>query len=421
MKILSNRPKKRFKVLIIISFILVLILCLGGYFYSYLLNFSKPSTSNEETINTAEVKDDGIVNILVSGVDIGEPKVKLSDDKKRTDTIILINYNPKTGAMNVVSIPRDTMVKIDGKTEKINAANIMGGQSALIKSVEGLLGIDINYYGRINYEGFRKLIDAIGGIDMPITTTMNYDDAAQNLHIHFKKGTTVHLDGEKAEEFFRWRKNNNGTGLADGDLGRIENQHLFIEKVMEKVKTPQIIVKIPAIMEIVPKYVTTNMKPDEILKYTYNFTKVDKANIKMSTLKGTTPTIGGVSYFVFSDKENAELISVLKGEAASTDTNKPAAQLNRTTVKVQVLNGTNKSGLASSYATQLKKSGYMNIATGNGTKATKSKIILNGVDATLVSTIKSEFKIENIETNQQKDANFDIMVLLGDDYKSSSN
>jgi len=268
-KKLGNKPKKRFKVLIVISLILVFMLCIGGYFYSYLLNFSKPSDTNQDPVNTTQVKEDGIVNILVSGVDIGEPKVKLTDDQKRTDTILLINYNSKTGAMNVVSIPRDTMVKIKGKTEKINAANTMGGQSVLINSVEELLGISINYYGRINYEGFRKLIDAIDGIDMPITTTMNYDDAAQNLHIHFKKGTTVHLDGEKAEEFFRWRKNNNGTGLADGDLGRIENQHLFIQKVMEKVKSPQIIIKIPAIMEIVPKYVTTNMKPDEILKYTY--------------------------------------------------------------------------------------------------------------------------------------------------------
>jgi len=417
-KKLGNKPKKRFKVLIVISLILVFMLCIGGYFYSYLLNFSKPSDTNQDPVNTTQVKEDGIVNILVSGVDIGEPKVKLTDDQKRTDTILLINYNSKTGAMNVVSIPRDTMVKIKGKTEKINAANTMGGQSVLINSVEELLGISINYYGRINYEGFRKLIDAIDGIDMPITTTMNYDDAAQNLHIHFKKGTTVHLDGEKAEEFFRWRKNNNGTGLADGDLGRIENQHLFIQKVMEKVKSPQIIIKIPAIMEIVPKYVTTNMKPDEILKYTYSFTKVDKANIKMTTLKGTTPTIDGVSYFVFSDKENEALFSVLKGEAASTDTTKPAVELNRTTVKVQVLNGTNKAGLAATYANLLKKYGYMNIATGNGTKVAKSKIVLNGVDESLVSTIKGEFKIENIETNQQKDANFDIMVLLGDDYKA---
>jgi anionic cell wall polymer biosynthesis LytR-Cps2A-Psr (LCP) family protein len=71
---------------------------------------------------------------------------------------------------------------------------------------------------------------------MEISSNMNYDDDSQNLHIHFEKGETVHLDGEKAEEFFRWRKNNNGTGLAEGDLGRIENQHMFIEKVIDKLK-----------------------------------------------------------------------------------------------------------------------------------------------------------------------------------------
>ena len=65
---------------------------------------------------------------------------------------------------------------------------------------------------------------------MYIERDMDYDDDAQDLHINFKAGETVHLDGKKAEEFFRWRKNNDGTGFADGDLGRIRNQQAFIER-----------------------------------------------------------------------------------------------------------------------------------------------------------------------------------------------
>jgi len=397
-------------------------LCIGGYIYSYLLNFSSPSaTSDLGNTNTTEVKDDGIVNILVSGVDIGDPKVKMSDDEKRTDTIILMNYNPKTGEINFVSIPRDTLIKIKGQNQKINAANALGGKNYLVTAVENLLNVDINYTARINYEGFRKLIDAIGGIDMTITTNMNYDDASQDLHIHFTKGQTVHLDGEKAEEFFRWRKNNNGTGLADGDLGRIENQHLFIEKVMEKFKSPSIVTKMPAIIAIVPKYVTTNMQPDDILKYAYTFSKVDKSKIAMSTLKGTTPMIGDVSYFVFSEKENAQLLSVIRGEKSSSGAAQSEVKLDKTNIKIEVLNGTNKTGLAANYAAQLKKSGFTNIVTGNGTKSSSSKIILYGVDTSLISTIRSDFKIENIETNNQKSGNFDIIVVLGEDYKASSN
>ncbi|MBP1744322.1 MAG: putative cell envelope-related function transcriptional attenuator [Firmicutes bacterium] len=415
----KKRKKKRLRAFIILSAFLVLALCLAGLSYSFLMKLNQPAESGTLTDVTSGVGEDGIVNILVSGVDIGDATVELSDDQKRTDTIILVNYNPNTDALNIVSIPRDTLVQIKGHNQKINASNIVGGEGYLTKAVEDLLDIDINYTARVNYEGFRKLIDALGGVDMYISRNMYYDDASQNLHIYFKKGTTVHLDGEKAEEFFRWRQNNDGTGFADGDLGRINNQHLFIEKVIEKVKTPTIIAKIPTIMSIVPKYVTTSMKPEEMLKYAVKFSNVDKSKIVMSTLQGTTPTIGGVSYFVYSEELNTELLASINGENAGSEETE-AAELDRSAVSIEVLNGTTTTGLASGYAAKLKESGYTSdIAVGNGDKSAKSKIELYGVDESLVSAIKKEFDIENVVTHPQKTGDFDIIVLLGDDYKSS--
>ena len=168
------------------------------------------------------------------------------------------------------------LIKINGKNQKINAAHAIGGVTYAVDAVEKLLGIRIDYYGKIDYEGFRKVIDAIGGVDMDITRTMDYDDPSQDLSIHFKKGTTVHLDGKKAEEFFRWRKNNDGAGLADGDLGRIENQHMFISKIMEKIKSPSIVIKIPSILSAIQNSVETNMDANDILKYGYIFATIDK-------------------------------------------------------------------------------------------------------------------------------------------------
>lgn len=418
----KKRKKNRFKPFVILSILLVLALCFAGLAYSYLMKLNQPAEAGSSSDFTSAVKADGIVNILVSGVDIGDTKVKLSDGQKRTDTIILVNYNPSTGAINLVSIPRDTLVKIKGHNQKINASNVLGGDGYLTKAVEDLLGIDINYTARINYEGFRKLIDAIGGVDMYVSRDMIYDDASQDLHIYFKKGTTVHLDGEKAEEFFRWRENNDGTGLSDGDLGRINNQHLFIEKVIEKAKAPTFITKIPSIISIVPKYVTTTLKPDEMLKYAFKFANVDKSKMTMSTLKGTTPMIGGVSYFVYSKAQNADLIAMIRGGAAqSGKTAIEQAVIDKKTVKIQVLNGTTKAGLAASYAEEIKKNGFTNpISTGNSPKLSKSKIILYGVNSALVSSIKEEFGIENVVINDQKTSGFDIIVMLGDDYKSSN-
>jgi len=413
-----KRKKKRFRALIIAGTVLVFILCLGGYAYSYLMRMHDP-TGDDTSGTTTDVTKGGIVNILVSGVDIGDTKVHVDEAQRRTDTIILMSYNPKTDVLNLVSIPRDTMVTIKGKTEKINASNVFGGKNYLNTSVGNLLGININYSARLNYEGFRKVIDAIGGVDMEITRNMYYDDASQNLHIYFKKGTTAHLNGEKAEEFFRWRQNNDGTGLADGDIGRISNQHLFIQKVIEKMKTPAMIARIPAIMDIVPDYVTTTMKPEAMLQYALKFAQLSSDKIVMSTLKGTTPTIDGVSYFVFDEDQNKEVLAALHGEAVETETTQ--ATLDRANLSIEVLNGTLRNGLAAGYASNLKGKGYSKpIITGNGTKATQSKVTLYGVDKSLVSQIKSEFGINNVEIHDQKTGNFDIIVLLGDDYKSST-
>ncbi len=88
---------------------------------------------------------------------------------------------------------------------------------------------------------------------MYIEQDMNYDDPGQDLHIHFNKGETVHLDGKKAEEFFRWRKNNDGTGLANGDVDRIKNQQKFMNAVIDKVLSVSTITKIDSIAEILNK------------------------------------------------------------------------------------------------------------------------------------------------------------------------
>lgn len=409
---MAKRNKSN-KLKIIISLVIVLLICFGGFFYYYLLGISKNSSSAK----TSPVEKGAPVNILISGVDIGDPSLKGSNIPKRTDTIILMNYNPESSDINIVSIPRDTLIRINGKNEKINAANAIGGQDMLIQAVEQLFNIDINYYGKVDYEGFDKIIDTIGGIDVVIKQNMNYDDESQNLHIHFKKGENVHLDGKKAEEFFRWRKNNDGTGLADGDLGRIENQHEFIGKVIDKFKSPLIMTKIPSILSTVSKYSETNMQPEEMIKYAYIISKTDKSKITISTIKGDPVYVDGISYFVYNEKINAELLSIIHGNTTNSVNASATANEYKKSLKIEILNGTNINGLAKEYADKLKQNGYTNIVTGNGTKTKKSKVVLYGIDKNYEDIIKKDTGLSNIENNQQKNENFDIIVMLGEDYK----
>jgi polyisoprenyl-teichoic acid--peptidoglycan teichoic acid transferase len=313
----ENRMRSRKnKFLLILLTFFFLVLCIGisggATLYSYLSGFSKNLNKDSNGVKPYAAKSkDEPVNILVMGVDVGTVGVKEEDNRQRTDTIIVMNYDPKTGAVNLISVPRDTLIMIKGKKQKINAANAIGGTSYLIEAVEKMLDLKINYYGKVDYSGFRELVDIIGGVDIKIPFRMDYDDSAQNLHIHFKKGEVVHLDGKKAEEFFRWRKNNDGTGLADGDLGRIENQHLFIEKVMDKFKSLAILHKVPAILQAIPKYAETNMDPEAILKYGSAVLTADKSNIKMMTLQGDAADIDGVSYIIYNEKKNDKLISAI--------------------------------------------------------------------------------------------------------------
>jgi LCP family protein required for cell wall assembly len=407
---------KRFALFIIISIVTLIALAII-LFYSYLSGFNndaidltkKNSTGNIES-NGAEqiVKDGKSCNILVMGVDIGDPNSISASDPKRTDTMILAHYNAENKKVDLISIPRDILIKINNRNQKINAAHAIGGVELAVSSVEELLGIQIDYYGKINYEGFRSVIDAIGGVEMYIERTMDYDDASQNLSIKFEKGTTVQLDGKKAEEFFRWRQNNDGSGFENGDLGRIENQHIFINKVMEKLKSPMILIKIPSILAAVQKNAETNMSANDIIKYGYTFATMNGEDMSMDTIEGKNEDINRVSYLIYDEEANKDIITKIGNGSIQT--------IDKAKLKIKVLNGTKKTGLAADFSKYLKENGYVQVVTGNGDTTSETVIMVNENNKDIVNNLKKDFNINNIEVLSLTEEEFDIMVLLGEDY-----
>jgi LCP family protein required for cell wall assembly len=409
---------KRFAI-VTFTFLVMVALIGFGYFYFYLLGFNNSAVDlskkdlvlNKDAVE--KIKNDGkSCNILVMGVDVGDANSKSANVRKRTDTMILAHYNSENKKVDLISIPRDTLISINGRNQKINAAHAIGGTNGVkyaVTAVEELLGVSIDYYGKIDYEGFRGVIDAIGGLDMEITRRMDYDDGTQNLSIHFEKGTTVHLDGKKAEEFFRWRQNNDGSGGLNGDLGRIENQHMFIGKVMDKIKSPSIVIKIPSILSSIQSNVETNMDANEILKYGWIFAQVGNADFSMDTINGDLKNIDNSSYLVYDDDKNQEIISRLyDSDVRSFDKSK---------FKIQVLNGTKKVGLASDYSTYITKIGYKEVVTDNGEAASTSKILVYNGDESIKDDLIKDFKIDNIQFLSSTEKKFDIIVILGEDHE----
>lgn len=353
------------------------------------------------------------LNILVLGMDVGDAEQEGNDSIRRTDTIMVFNYNPVTDAVNIVSVPRDTLIEVEDAYDaygnyipywKINSAYALGGEEEVVNQIENLLDIQINYMVEINYQAFRSIIDAIGGVDMYIDRNMYYDDDAQDLHINFTAGETVHLDGKKAEEFIRWRKNNDGTGLADGDLGRISNQQKFIKEVFKKIANPLIVFDIPDVMNAVKENVVTNMSGSKIISYALKI--ISNSGVNMSTLQGYEETIYGQSFLVVEKENNQDIINALHSGSNS--------MANKREHKILVLNGTETNGLASNFKNDLEKIGYKEITIDNGEATEKSIIISKNKD--LLQLLKDDTGINKTSKDIGDYQEYDAVIILGEDY-----
>lgn len=401
--------KQRKRRLMIMSGVLTAIIAAIVFTVIYFYNFFGKFSTDGVSVAPNEVKAKEPVNILVLGLDIGDVNQKDNESIKRTDTIMVLHYEPKNNAASLISVPRDMLIKVNNKNNKINAAYAIGGEKLIQSEIEKLIEADINYIVKIDYEGFRALVDAVGGVEMYIERNMYYDDDAQDLHIRFNKGETVLLDGKKAEEFFRWRKNNDGTGFANGDLDRIENQHKFINKLIEKCTSPAIITNIKGILDVLPAYVKTNMSPSKIISYGLGLKDLDKSNVTTATLQGDLKTIGGASYVVYNRNLNIETLGLLSGSEASNGT------IKKKNLRINILNGTRITGLASRMSENLKTKGYSAIDTGNTQE--RSKTIIKTNDKEIGKLIVEDLGTGTIQDLDDNPQGYDAVILIGSDYK----
>lgn len=240
------------------------------------------------------------INVLVLGGD----KVN-----KNTDTMMLVNYNPTTAKISIISIPRDTKVRINDKAAKINAAYPGGGGERAISCVSSLLGVRIKYYVYVDTSTFRKIIDKLDGVDYYVPENMNYDDPIQNLHIHLKKGQQ-RLDGAKAEQYMRYRQGNGSkvTENYDGsDLKRIDAQQNFIKELIRQKVNITYITKINDILNVVYSNIDTNVEMDEVLKLSKNVSKINANEINFFKLPGE-PINGSPWYYIIDNDETDKIM-----------------------------------------------------------------------------------------------------------------
>lgn len=194
--------------------------------------------------NGRERKSKYCYNILLYGVD---------NDAGGSDTNMLMRFDAVNKTVDVVSLPRDTLMS---NGHKLNSSYNNGGTEKLRSNIEDMLGIPVDFYVSVDLKGFITLIDQIDGVDFDVPEDMDYDDPYQDLHIHFKKGLQ-HLNGQQAMEVVRFRHNNDNTGYGgQQDLGRIGTQQAFLKTVAQKLMKLE---NVPAMAETFLKYVKTDL------------------------------------------------------------------------------------------------------------------------------------------------------------------
>lgn len=212
-----------------------------------------------------------------------------------TDTIMLAMLDGEKNELNVVSIPRDTLVNVSWSVKKINSMYGALGTEGLVNGVEDLIGYEIDNYVIVNTYVFQELIDAIGGVYFDVPLNMYYDDPGQNLHIHINAGYQW-LSGAQSEQVVRFRQNNDGTGYPTGDLGRIETQQKFAMALAKQLLSLGNIKNLPELVDIVVSNTDTDLTSGNMAFYVEEFLKLSSDSIHFYTLPCTNANILGGSY-----------------------------------------------------------------------------------------------------------------------------
>lgn len=303
--------KRKFRIVFLVSIICFVFLystVLRSVFIEKLAATSPDESGeiNDENKYKPKVKNE--ILFLLLGVDAEDVK----DSKgKRTDTMMLTKVNFDTGDVSILSIPRDTRVMIDGKLDKINHAHANGGVELTMDTVRGFLGIDLDYYVKIDYNIVKDVVDAIGGVRVDVPIDMKYkeyDPSVPPLNIDIKKGEQQLLDGKNAHDFLRFRNNNAMTiGYKDGDIGRIKAQQYFMKELIKQTLKTKNLLRLPKLVETYFANVETNIPLGTALKAASSVKKIDVENMKTDTIPGDGEYIKKVSYWIY-DREKTDLL-----------------------------------------------------------------------------------------------------------------
>lgn len=312
------------KIKIFLIFLMSTIILLSSY---YILKINSMTLENQVSNNISNIDNESKNNNVIHKIELKDAKslkdaisatnrintVLLGTDGERTDTIIFLSYDVDNKLADIMSIPRDTYIDVSGydryDQHKINAVynfkNKDGGADGVKSTVSQILSVPIHYYAKVDYSGVKQIVDIVGGVEVNITQNMYYDDPTSKppLHINFKKGNYL-LKGQKAIDYLRWRKNNDGSG-SGSDLDRNSRQIEFLKTLMKKSINSG---KIANIAKVAYNSIDTDMTLENLIYYLTNLGGFNiEKDLKSHVLPGKAK-LNVLSYYFHDPYETEQLM-----------------------------------------------------------------------------------------------------------------
>ena len=371
----TRRRRRRLAVTIAVIVSLLLVgVAVAGVFYVRSIGNKINAVSNSDP-ELAKLLQDGQASppgdpfyMVLMGSD-----ARPGETTARSDSLMVARVDPKNKKIQMISIPRDSRVNIPGYgIQKINAAAAWGGPALVIKTVKELTGLPISHFVDLNFNGFRDVVDAIGGvwIDVPQDIYDTQASAYGKAYATVKKGYQK-LDGRHALTFVRTRHT-----LVDGDFGRMRNQQAFIKALASQALSLSNMFKASSIINAIASNLDTDLTPAQMADLVLQFKGMKSSEIDSANAPGGAKYMDGISWVVLDEVKFDAMLGRLKkglpldpaktttakGSTTATSTVKPAD------FKTTVRNGAGVSGLGKQCSGFLVKKGFKVSETSNMTQ-----------------------------------------------------
>ncbi|HXM19236.1 MAG TPA: LCP family protein [Candidatus Tumulicola sp.] len=347
------------------------------------------------------------LRVLVMGLDENwTTSDEMYTSATRSDTMLATNIDLTSKQIAIISIPRDTWVHIPKSGYgKINEAIADAGPWRAIKTVEDELAFPhFDYYIVLKIDATKNIVDAIGGLDVNVEKSMDYDDDWGQLHIHLKKGLQ-HLNGEQAVGYIRFRHD------PEGDFGRMRRQRQVIGDLVKRIKDPSIVSTLPSLIALVRDNIRTNMPYDKMFYLALGMRGVTPQMVHTSQLPVVEGWTAGESVLFMDPVAAAPVVRkyMVVGFSGAFDPS---------TVHVKVHNGSGQRGAATSMADYLREMGFDVVETANADTFGTKKTTVTGPDQKIAGEVAKRLPMPNVAVAIGPVDGGDVEIVVGRDYNA---